>query len=122
MTQAEGGGVVMGGQRSGPLDLDAAPSTEDYELGKLEQRGIELIPESDRKMRPSGLFFLWAGAIWNVEFLVYGALVLAGGVGDSHRQPLLRRSRHSKPLGAGDRHDRVHGQPRPLRTQRQPRS
>ncbi|MGO9961977.1 MAG: purine-cytosine permease family protein [Acidimicrobiales bacterium] len=80
MTQAEGGGVVMGGQRSGPLDLDAAPSTEDYELGKLEQRGIELIPESDRKMRPSGLFFLWAGAIWNVEFLVYGALVVSFGL------------------------------------------
>jgi len=80
MTPAEGGGVVMGGQRGGPLDLDAAPSTEDYELGKLEQRGIELIPESDRRMRPSGLFWMWAGGLWNVEFLVYGALIVSFGL------------------------------------------
>jgi len=62
------------------LDLDAAPAQEGYEAFKLEQRGIELIPESDRPMKPSGLFWLWAGAIWNIEFLVYGALIVSFGL------------------------------------------
>jgi NCS1 nucleoside transporter family len=31
-------------------------------------------------MRPSELFWLWAGAIWNVEFLVYGALIVSFGL------------------------------------------
>jgi len=62
------------------LDLDAAPTQEGYEAFKLEQRGIELIPESDRPMRPSGLFWMWAGAIWNIEFVVYGALILSFGL------------------------------------------
>jgi NCS1 nucleoside transporter family len=79
-TSPEGRGVVNRGDGRGSLALDAPPSTEAYEVGKLEQRGIELIPESDRKMKPSGLFFMWAGAIWNVEFLVYGALMLYFGL------------------------------------------
>jgi NCS1 nucleoside transporter family len=62
------------------LSLDAPPSTEAYEAFKLEQRGIELIPETDRPMKPSGLFWMWAGAIWNVEFLVYGALIMSFGL------------------------------------------
>ncbi len=47
---------------------------------KVEQRGIELIPESERHMRPSGLFWLWAGGTWNVEYLVYGALIVSFGL------------------------------------------
>ena len=76
-------GVVAGGGGESPgrsLSLDAPASTESYEAFKLEQRGIELIPESDRKMRPAGLFWMWAGAIWNVEFLVYGALMVYFGL------------------------------------------
>jgi NCS1 family nucleobase:cation symporter-1 len=53
---------------------------EDYEAFRVEQRGIDLIPDADRHMRPSGLFWLWAGAIWNVEFLVYGALIISFGL------------------------------------------
>jgi NCS1 nucleoside transporter family len=63
-----------------PADLDAPPTHEGYEVFRLEQRGIELIPETERPMRPSGLFWLWGGAIWNVEFLVYGALILSFGI------------------------------------------
>ncbi len=79
---ADGSGVVTGGSGGGGglLDLDAAPVPEEYEAFRLEQRGIDLIPESDRKMRPSGLFWMWAGATWNVEYLVYGALVLSFGL------------------------------------------
>ncbi|MDA8070593.1 MAG: cytosine permease [Actinomycetota bacterium] len=51
-----------------------------YGVMKVESRGIELIPEDQRPMRPSDLFWLWAGAIWNVEFLVYGALIVSFGL------------------------------------------
>lgn len=51
-----------------------------YEAFKVEQHGIDLIPETGRPMRPAGLFWLWAGAIWNVEFLVYGALIMSFGL------------------------------------------
>jgi purine-cytosine permease-like protein len=40
----------------------------------VEHRGIEYVPLSERWGRPSSLFWMWAGAIWNVEFLVYGVL------------------------------------------------
>lgn len=66
------GGIVV----SSPLDNTA----ESYEAFKLEQRGIELIPDTDRPMTPAGLFWLWAGAIWNVEYLVYGALIVSFGL------------------------------------------
>jgi NCS1 nucleoside transporter family len=56
------------------------PASEEYAAFKLERRGIDLIPDSDRKLTPAGLFWLWAGAIWNVEFLVYGALILSFGL------------------------------------------
>jgi len=51
-----------------------------YGAFKVEQRGIDLIPEAERRMRPAGLFWLWAGGIWNVEFLVYGALAISFGL------------------------------------------
>jgi len=85
---AEGTGVVTGGGPGGgtsagsaeALSLDAPETREGYEAFKLEQRGIELIPESDRPMTPSGLFWMWAGAIWNIEFVVYGALIVSFGL------------------------------------------
>ena len=42
----------------------------------VERRGIEHIPHTDRWGKPSGLFWMWAGAVWNVEFVVYGALAV----------------------------------------------
>lgn len=51
-----------------------------YGATKVEQRGIDLVPEDERPMRPVNLFWLWAGAIWNVEFLVYGALIISFGL------------------------------------------
>ena len=62
------------------LGREAIETEEGYSVGQLEQRGIELVPESERPMKPSGLFWLWSGAIWNVEFLVYGALMLYFGL------------------------------------------
>jgi purine-cytosine permease-like protein len=62
------------------VSSDAGSTPEGYEAFKLEQRGIELIPESERPMRSSSLFWMWAGATWNIEFLVYGALILSFGL------------------------------------------
>jgi nucleobase:cation symporter-1, NCS1 family len=42
----------------------------------VERRGIEHVPASVRWGKPSGLFWMWAGAVWNVEFVVYGALAV----------------------------------------------
>ena len=56
---------------SGVLSGGSEPS-----LTTVEHRGIEHIPQADRWGRPSGLFWMWAGAVWNVEFVVYGALAV----------------------------------------------
>jgi purine-cytosine permease-like protein len=45
-------------------------------LGVVEQRGIEHVPASARWGNPLNLFGMWAGAVWNVEFVVYGALAV----------------------------------------------
>ena len=73
-------GTGIGGRAHGALEPDAGEPSERYEAFRLEQRGIELIPEAERPMRPAGLFWMWAGAIWNVEYLVYGALVVSFGL------------------------------------------
>lgn len=63
-------------------DAQAATATVDdeYRAFRVESRGIELIPETERPMRPADLFWLWAGGIWNVEYLVYGALIVSFGL------------------------------------------
>jgi nucleobase:cation symporter-1, NCS1 family len=53
------------------LPIGTAPS-----VTSVERRGIEHIPQSERWGKPSGLFWMWAGAVWNVEFVVYGALAV----------------------------------------------
>jgi nucleobase:cation symporter-1, NCS1 family len=52
------------------------PSGTAPSVTSVEHRGIEHIPQSERWGRPSGLFWMWAGAVWNVEFVVYGALAV----------------------------------------------
>jgi purine-cytosine permease-like protein len=53
---------------------------QEYAAFKIEQRGIDLIPEAERTMRPSGLFWLWSGAVFNVEFFFYGFLIMTFGL------------------------------------------
>ena len=43
---------------------------------RIEQRGIEYVPLDRRWGKPSGLFWMWAGGVWNVEFVTYGALAV----------------------------------------------
>ena len=45
-------------------------------LTTLERRGIEHVPASERWGKPSSLFWMWAGGVWNVEFVVYGAIAV----------------------------------------------
>jgi len=54
-----------------PGDVAAGPP-----ITAVEHRGIEYVPLSERWGRPRNLFWMWAGAIWNVEFLVYGVLAV----------------------------------------------
>jgi nucleobase:cation symporter-1, NCS1 family len=42
----------------------------------VERRGIEHIPHAERWGKASSLFWMWAGAVWNVEFVIYGALAV----------------------------------------------
>jgi nucleobase:cation symporter-1, NCS1 family len=51
-----------------------AASTSGPSITTVERRGIEYVPRAERWGAPSGLFWMWAGAIWNVEFLVIGVL------------------------------------------------
>ena len=74
-------GVDMGsGPPGGGSSMPGGEAVEGYSAFKLEQRGIEHVADADRKLRPAGLFWMWTGAIWNVEFLVYGALIVSFGL------------------------------------------
>jgi NCS1 family nucleobase:cation symporter-1 len=68
----------ISGRHGRTLTVEEVP--QEYAAFKMEQRGIDLIPDSERKMRPSGLFWLWSGAVFNVEFLFYGTLIMTFGL------------------------------------------
>jgi NCS1 family nucleobase:cation symporter-1 len=59
---------------------ESAAELREYAAFKIEQRGIDLIPDAERRMRPAGLFWLWAGAVFNVEFFFYGTLIMIFGL------------------------------------------
>jgi nucleobase:cation symporter-1, NCS1 family len=62
-------------------DSSEVVSGSDPSVTAVERRGIEHVPHGDRWGKPSGLFWMWAGAVWNVEFVVYGVLgVVAFGL------------------------------------------
>ncbi|MGO9343883.1 MAG: purine-cytosine permease family protein [Acidimicrobiales bacterium] len=45
----------------------------------VEQHGIDYIPDSERWAKPRDLFGLWAGASVQVEYFVYGAILMTFG-------------------------------------------
>jgi len=61
-------------------DVSQSAGTSDQALPELggtspsamviEAKGIQHITQGERWGRPSGLFWLWAGAVWNVEYVV----------------------------------------------------
>src|SRR5580700_5105403 len=72
------GDLVAGrhGRRRQPAD----GTPQEYAAFKIEQRGIDLIPDAERKMTPGGLFWLWSGAVFNVEYFFYGTLIMIFGL------------------------------------------
>jgi NCS1 family nucleobase:cation symporter-1 len=46
----------------------------------FESRGIDYIPLSERRGKPLDLAWMWAGALFNVEYVVYGALIMSFGL------------------------------------------
>lgn len=54
----------------------APPAGAEPSITSIEHRGIEYVSRSERWGGPGNLFWMWAGAIWNVEFLVYGVLAI----------------------------------------------
>src|ERR1700729_4095877 len=46
----------------------------------FESRGIDYIPHAERRGKPLDLGLMWAGALSNVEYVVYGALIMSFGL------------------------------------------
>ncbi len=69
---------MVAGRHGRTRTLEEVP--QEYAAFKIEQRGIDLIPDAEREMRPSGLFWLWSGAVFNVEFFFYGTLIMFFGL------------------------------------------
>ena len=66
---------------SGTTGSDAGAASvlafeEEPSVTTIERRGIEYIPPDKRWGKPGNLFWMWAGAVWNVEFVVYGGLAV----------------------------------------------
>ena len=61
---------------SGPGAAPTLATDAEPPVIAVEHRGIEHVPLSSRWGKPSGLFWMWAGAVWNVEFVVYGGLAV----------------------------------------------
>ena len=45
----------------------------------VEQHGIDYIPETERWAKPRDLFGMWAGASVQIEYFVYGAILMTFG-------------------------------------------
>jgi NCS1 family nucleobase:cation symporter-1 len=54
--------------------FDSVPSISDEPV--FEARGIDYIPHAERRGKPIDLAWMWAGALFNVEYVVYGALLI----------------------------------------------
>ncbi len=57
-----------------------APGGSVAEEPAFESRGIGYIPVGERRGRPADLLWMWAGALFNVEYVVYGALIISFGL------------------------------------------
>ncbi len=68
------------------MNVTVAPELDDHGGGSVadepafESRGIDYIPASERRGKPSDLAWMWAGGLFNIEFVVYGALLIGFGL------------------------------------------
>ncbi|MGH9292361.1 MAG: purine-cytosine permease family protein [Acidimicrobiales bacterium] len=49
------------------------------EAFRIEARGLDYVPRSERWARPRDLFGMWAGASVNIEYFIYGAILMTFG-------------------------------------------
>ena len=61
-------------------DTRRAPGGDVTDEPVFEARGIEYIPLAERRGGPIDLLWMWAGALFNVEYVVYGALIISFGL------------------------------------------
>ena len=55
---------------------------------RVEQHGIDFIPESERWATPRNIGAMWAGSAINVEYFIYGALLM-GSASASRRLSII---------------------------------
>ena len=53
---------------------------ESDEAFHVEQHGIDFIPESERWATPKDIGFMWAGASVQIEYFIYGAILMTFGL------------------------------------------
>jgi purine-cytosine permease-like protein len=61
---------------SGDLKAAVLPAGAGPSVTAIEHRGIEHVPQGSRWGSPAGLFWMWAGGVWNVSFLIDGTLLV----------------------------------------------
>jgi NCS1 family nucleobase:cation symporter-1 len=68
-------------RRAQDLTTDlTAEEHEAWRAGAVEQRGIQHIPDDERRLTTRGLAGLWAGTQWNVAYIVFGLIVASFGL------------------------------------------
>ena len=61
-------------------DLAVIHEPDVQDLFKVEQHGIDYIPESERWASPKDIFGMWAGASVQIEYFIYGAILMTFGL------------------------------------------
>src|SRR6204780_3622813 len=60
-------------------DLAVIHEPDGEDAFRVEQHGIDFIPLSERWARPKDIFGMWAGASVQVEYFIYGAILMTFG-------------------------------------------
>jgi purine-cytosine permease-like protein len=68
----------QGGDVTATLEPDQGLPTEDLAF-HIEQHGVDYIPPSERWAKPRDIAGMWAGASVNVEYFIYGAILMGFG-------------------------------------------
>jgi nucleobase:cation symporter-1, NCS1 family len=61
---------------TGDIKAAVLPQGAEPSVTAIEHRGIEHVPQDSRWGSPASLFWMWAGAVWNVSFLIDGTLLV----------------------------------------------
>jgi nucleobase:cation symporter-1, NCS1 family len=61
------------------ISIDTNDGSFDDQAFQVERRGIDYVPENERWATPRNIAALWAGTSINVEYFIYGALLMGFG-------------------------------------------